>query len=98
MYVYCKRISYFLCQTKLKQEQEEKEREILAEKQAALQKKREETKLAKQVVHRYSSQMQSKVIMASCINLNCSCSGFLCGLEVANILRLLNRFFVLSVL
>lgn len=41
----------FSFQAKLKQQQEEKEREILAEKQAALQRKREEMKLAKQVIY-----------------------------------------------
>ncbi len=42
--------SCFSFQAKLKQEQEEKEKEILVEKQAALQRKREEMKLAKQVL------------------------------------------------
>jgi deoxycytidylate deaminase len=41
----------FSFQAKLKQQQEEKEREILAEKQAALQRKRDEMKLAKQVIY-----------------------------------------------
>ena len=48
--------AYIFCclsfQAKLKQEQEEKEREILAEKQAALQRRKEEMKLAKQVLLR----------------------------------------------
>lgn len=42
-------ITNFTFQAKLKQEQEEKERQIFAEKQAASERKRQEMKLAKQV-------------------------------------------------